>query len=404
MTIEFKKVDDLLILTYKASGDIGWLIHKLIEGDVAIIQRTFSFDNSSLYDVTVSELESEIQDPAVNRHSLDFVLGKKSKDYYKINSGVLSTRLPVYIHKDMKLKEKRFISAKNISIFQRIDNLVKSKIIIGGSGLNSLPEEEFIKLTNNFPNTYEQRKYANAIVSSMLCNYFDEVTDAEESYHAYINKKERTFTKGNITQSLKEQEIHKYELLLKKLEYMLSNEINYSEQEWQDEIIKIILLLYPKYIHAFTEVVIKDVYNNKNRRLDIMLLDSAGNIDLIEIKKPFDHAIMTKGKYRDNYIPLRELSGTVMQIEKYIFYLNKWGRKGEKALTEKFKLQIPDELQITITNPSALIIMGRDNKLTKPQKEDFKIIKRKYRNIADIITYDDLLSRLRFTIEQWKMT
>jgi hypothetical protein len=34
----------------------------------------------------------------------------------------------------------------------------------------------------------------------------------------------------------------------------------------------------------------------------------------------------TLGQYRNNHIPLRELSGAVMQIEKYIYYLNRWGK------------------------------------------------------------------------------
>ncbi len=44
--------------------------------------------------------------------------------------------------------------------------------------------------------------------------------------------------------------------------------------------------------------------------------------------------------------------------------------------------------------------MGRDNKLSPRQKEDFEIIKRKYNNIIDIVTYDELIRRLQFTIKQ----
>ncbi len=46
--------------------------------------------------------------------------------------------------------------------------------------------------------------------------------------------------------------------------------------------------------------------------------------------------------------------------------------------------------------------MGRDNNLSNQQKEDFEVIKRKYSNVLDIITYDDLLQRLRSTIHQLK--
>lgn len=111
---------------------------------------------------------------------------------------------------------------------------------------------------------------------------------------------------------------------------------------------------------------------------------------------------MTTGLYRDNYIPLRELSGTVMQIEKYIYYLNRWSIKGEKFLTEKYKDELPENFEIKITNPSGIIIMGRENKLTIDQKRDFEVVKRKYKNVIDIITYDNLIERLKFTIEQIK--
>jgi hypothetical protein len=85
--------------------------------------------------------------------------------------------------------------------------------------------------------------------------------------------------------------------------------------------------------------------------------------------------------------------------EKYIYHLNKSGNKGEDTLTERYKSKLPENFKIRITNPSALIIMGRDDDLSLDQRGDFEIIKRKYRNIVDIITYDDLLRRLRATIK-----
>ena len=89
-----------------------------------------------------------------------------------------------------------------------------------------------------------------------------------------------------------------------------------------------------------------------------------------------------------------------MQIEKYIFYLNKTGASGEKKLTEKYKKQLPPNVKIKITNPNGLIIMGRDNKLTESQLSDFEIIKRKYKNIIDIFTYDDLIRRMEIMLTQ----
>lgn len=76
------------------------------------------------------------------------------------------------------------------------------------------------------------------------------------------------------------QECEKYNVLLDILKDMLNNEVNYTEKQWQGKILEIILLLYPKYIKVFSEVKIKDIYNNKVRRLDYMLIDSNGNIDI----------------------------------------------------------------------------------------------------------------------------
>jgi len=278
---------------------------------------------------------------------------------------------------------------------------VKEDIYIGGEQLNSIPINEFKFLLENFPNNYEIHKYVDARLSSVLRNYFDNVVDAEYKYNKYMNKK--LSKKGqNLTVLFKDNELNKFSIVLNKLEEMLDSENSYTEKQWQEEILQIILFLYPKYIHVFKEAPIRDTYNNKNRSLDFLLVDSTGNIDVVEIKRPFDNCIVTQNTYRDNYIPLRELSGTVMQIEKYIFYLNKWGKKGEEILTKKYSTELADNFQIKVTNPQGIIVMGRENRLSQSQREDFEVIKRKFKNIIDIITYDDLLKRLQFTIEHLK--
>ena len=58
-------------------------------------------------------------------------------------------------------------------------------------------------------------------------------------------------------------------------------------------------------------------------------------------------------------------------------------------------MKIEISLEVKIVNPTGMIIMGRDNDLTEDQKSDFEVIRRKYRNVVDIITYDDLLRRLK---------
>jgi hypothetical protein len=57
-------------------------------------------------------------------------------------------------------------------------------------------------------------------------------------------------------------------------------------------------------------------------------------------------------------------------------------------------------MQIRVTNPKAMILLGRDKRpdgtsaLADDQLFDLEVIKRKYSNMMDILTYDDLLRRL----------
>ena len=105
--------------------------------------------------------------------------------------------------------------------------------------------------------------------------------------------------------------------------------------------------------------------------------------------------ITPSNRYRDNHVPMRELSGTIMQLEKYLYHLNRWGQIGEDKLNERYADQLPAGLHIKIVNPSGMIIMGRDNAFTSGQRTDFEVIRRKYRHVVEIMTYDDLLRRLQ---------
>ena len=295
------------------------------------------------------------------------------------------------------------MAERGISIFGKIDSLVSRSIYIGGNNDGAIPEATFRALLKSFPNTYELNRYASARISGVLSSYIETKDDYEEKYQQYLNK--RASREGtNLSDLFSEVELLKYKGILEKLNNMLDAENSYSETKWQEELLQILLLLYPKYIYVFKEAPVRDTYNNANRSIDYLLVDSSGNTDIIEIKKPFDKSIVTNTKYRDNYIPLRELSGTVMQIEKYIFYLNKWGKKGEDKLSEHYKDEISPGFKIKIKNPSGLIIMGRTKGLNQEQIQDFEVIKRKYKNVIDIITYDDLIERLQFVIHHWTET
>jgi hypothetical protein len=382
--IDFEKTNNLLLLKYQPEYGDDWVEAKFAKDEDIFLKHTFHLGKDNLY--------KEASD-------YTFVLGKLKGDYYQLDADILSLPNKLFMHKDIDFAERHFVVSRHISIFRTIFTVVKEDIYIGGAKESFLPFSEFRKLINQFPTSYELQKYTQARVASILRNYFESTKDAEKIYHQYLDKK---ILSGNnsILDGLRENEQAKFEVILDRLTSMLDNETTYSEKQWQREILQMLRFLYPKYIAVFENVKIRDTYNNKDRFLDYLLIDANGNVDIVEIKQPFDNCILTKNQYRDNFIPLKELSGTVMQIEKYIFYLNKWGKRGEDQVTEAYSDQLPADFRIKITNPSGIIIMGRDNNLTAPQKDDFEVIKRKYKNVMDIITYDDLVNRLKVMISQ----
>ncbi len=314
---------------------------------------------------------------------------------------MLGVDYDLYIFRQISVNRKHFVAQRNISIFKRIFKVIEDDIYLGGDK-SYFTLAVLNELVKKFPNTYELNMYAMARIDYILNDYIDYNLNPRYSYESYMNKKVSK-PKNNVEEiDINNNEIEKYEYLLKKLRSMLNNEISYSEKVWQHEILKVLLLLYPKYIRVFEEVPFKDVYSNKNRRLDFMLVDASGFVDIVEIKKPNDISIISKNVYRDNHVPLKELSGTIMQIEKYIFYLNKWGIKGEKKLNERYLDELPENLKLKIVNPNGIIIMGRSNTLNNEELADFEVIKRKYKNIVELMTYDDLVRRLENIVYKWK--
>ena len=137
----------------------------------------------------------------------------------------------------------------------------------------------------------------------------------------------------------------------------------------------------------------------KKREVDFLLVDASGNADVLEIKKAFDKRnLLMRVPYRDNKVPVRELSGGIMQIEKYIHLLLNWGREGEAALTRNHSDLLPDGLAIRFVNPRGILLMG-NCEFDETEQRDFDLIRLQYSHVADIITYPDLLHRLERMIE-----
>ena len=158
-------------------------------------------------------------------------------------------------------------------------------------------------------------------------------------------------------------------------------------------------MLYPKYIASFREIEIgNDGHHSK--KPDFILVDSSGFVDLLEIKKPNNQKVVSSTEYRNNYVAGRDLEGAIVQIEKYVYILNHEGEVRAKKIRDKIAGDLPAGLEIKVVNPQGILLLGRSRGLTKEQLFDFEIIKRQHKNIVDIMTYDDLLNRLKNILKQ----
>ena len=174
---------------------------------------------------------------------------------------------------------------------------------------------------------------------------------------------------------------------------LLNRSDSVREEVWQKQIHGLLRLLYPKYIAGVREVVIKGV-DRHEKRPDFLLVDANGYIDILEIKKPNVQILTKQSSYRNNYVPVRELAGAIQQIEKYIYCLNVWGTEGEKVLQKQLSEKLPNNVMPKVINPQGILLLGRSEQFNQQQKNDFELIKRQYKHIADIMTYDDLIQRI----------
>ena len=302
------------------------------------------------------------------------------------------------------MKPEYLVAYRNISILTKIDELVSTDIYISTSDDFSpghLPFSEYAALVKSFPNSTELTKYSYARIAQALTNYFEGLGNVTEKYEQYLNKKTVGLKVTNDSYNVISLALFKN--AYDKLKGMLNNAEAYIERDWQIAICDIIRILYPQYILAKREQNIGSDGRN-SKKPDFLLIDASGFVDLLEIKKPYRQSLLSKTKYRNNYIADRDLSGAIVQVEKYIYTLNHGGTTIETRLQDDLSSELPENITIRVANPQGMLLMGRSNELTAEQKLDLEIIKRQHKNIVDIMTYDDLLERLKNILTQLDKT
>lgn len=415
--ISFEKKDSQLILCYESEKD--WIEEKLADDQEFKIYKTFSFSKKDLI--------SKDEDSPIG-YEYKFVFGEKVQNYFKIDKEKISATFDLYIDASLSIDQSWFVTSsskrsryqdktgeeKSSSIYGNILYAFKNfykhdKLFIDidsdsnfeddGLHITQSTYKDFVKI---FPTATNVKYQTLSIFTKLLKSELD-VVDYEEIYSRYKSREISVRNKEDIkTEEICKQEKVKYiyakDQLLKSLERSAAGEFIH-EDEFSKLIAQIFCFLNPKYVKIQTKLNISDYTGARaNCQADLSLIDCEGNIDLIEVKSPQAYPnLFRKRQYRNHYVPSGELSGAINQLEQYLKCLT-------KMTTEEISNKNPalqnemGEIKLKAVHPKGYIIFGRDaasfnGDNINQKKLDFELIKNTYKDVVDIITFDELVQR-----------
>ena len=397
---EFYPNENSLIMEYVPDNYIATQtsIISAINTGVYRIRRTFEISKKCSY----KKISNDYGD------GISVEIAKLKGDYFLLDKDIFGINNDIYFQRTISFKIQLFVASGGISVIKAIDRLIDEPIYITDKSndvqndvpVNSINIRIYRELIKRFPTRTEIDKYRNKRIASILDEYISGMGQFELAYEEYMNHRHyrhsntvevKSFGMENILPEM----IRAREVIKK----MLDGQV--WENEWQLQVAEVIRLIYPQYITFKRELIVGNDGRHK-KRPDFILVDAAGYVDILEIKSPHVSSLVSSSEYRYNYIASHDLSGAIMQIEKYEYCLNKEAEKAGSRIKEALGNDIPESLNIKVVNPQGMLLMGRSNMLNKKQLDDFELIKRQYKNIVDIMSYDDLLYRLDNIISQLK--
>ena len=389
MSIAFERQgNELILILTPERFYIQEILEVLNKGDMWRISRSFVV------------YKNHIRFEDIEQNELHFCVGTIYNEYTLIDSDVIGTEHDFYFSNSIKLDKRYFVAYRNISILAKIDHVVDQDVYIGGEHTEGyIPLVTFELLIKKFPKTAELDYYAHARIATIVKEFYPGAEQYEIKFNKYMERQEKNLSSTfshNIQTAFKENiaiEIRQFNGVKRDLIELLNRADSVSEKVWQEQILGLLRLLYPKYIAGIREVKIKGV-DSHDKYPDFLLVDANGYIDILEIKTPSVQLLTKQSSYRNNYVPVRDLAGAVQQIEKYIYCLNAWGKDGEQKLQKQLSSKLPVTVTPKIVNPQGILLLGRSDQFNGQQKNDFELIKRQYKHIAEIMTYDDLVQRI----------
>lgn len=387
MSMTFEVHNNELWVCYAPESGLGFIRNKFSKNEPYDIKHTFCVKQEHLREEETEGFEE-----------MKFFIGKIEDDYVHFDPEVIGTDNNFYFSCKTQWKHNLFVASRGISILRKIDKVIGRDFYVGGDWENNrgISEELYLELIEKFPKTAEIDKYVHHRISNILKEQYPECDKYEQIYDKYMRKqntKKADAAVAPLVDYNRQIELEQFKLAYQELCEMLCD-LGIQEAEWQQKIHNILRLLYPQYIYCVREVQFPGI-GKEEKRPDFLLVDVHGFVDILEIKKA---TVRVLAQYRNNFVPSHEFTGAIQQIEKYAYCLNSVSEAKEKV-TLALSQHVAEGFPIQILNPQGILLLGRSNEFTPQQRSDFELIKRQYKHIVDIMTYDDLLCRLKNIID-----
>jgi hypothetical protein len=160
---------------------------------------------------------------------------------------------------------------------------------------------------------------------------------------------------------------------------------DHGEPWWQDYIRANILLMQQGYIRALSKL---NVAVGGTKLPDFALVTHDNYLDILEIKRP-NTTILKEDTSRNNFYWDAEVSKAISQTENYIESVG----RHQDALRSYLKDQ--HGIEAKALRPRGIILVGDTRRFTATKmRDDFRLLSQGIKNIT-ILTYDELLTRLK---------
>jgi len=171
--------------------------------------------------------------------------------------------------------------------------------------------------------------------------------------------------------------------LASELEIALS--AGHGESWWQTYVRSKILLMQQGYIKAIEKM---NISIGTTKFPDFSLITHDNYLDILEIKKPSTE-ILKLDSSRGNYFADSEIAKAIAQVENYISNVTNHADAVRSYILDEYKINLK------VVRPRGIILAGNTSQFSdQKQKDDFRLLSQGLKNLT-IVTYDELLTRLR---------